>query len=192
MLLSTILAVEASDSGGGNPKVTNFMVEACKNASKKNQYYDPDPMTQEFCVSTLKLDNRSVEAKDLHGLVLVAIEILKGQVAVANGNVKQMLHNTKNGTVAMFNLSFCVVDYDRTVSILNICDTMINEYHGGTGGANDGSRSSALLACLRKLDEPLIDIWLRLPDNSDAEKLPNDYDAVGKLVKLNFCLASTI
>ncbi|KAF7046447.1 hypothetical protein CFC21_055473 [Triticum aestivum] len=192
MLLSTIIAAEASDSGGGNPKVTNFMVEACKNASKKNQYYDPDPMTQEFCVSTLKLDKRSADAKDLHGLVLVAIDILKGQVAAANDNVKQMLHNTKNGTVTMFNLSFCVVDYDRMLSILKICDNMISEYHSSKGGANDGSRSSVLPACLTKLDEPLVDIWLRLVGESELEKLSDDYDAVGKLVKLNFCLASTI
>uniref|UniRef100_A0A8I6Y0C9 Pectinesterase inhibitor domain-containing protein n=1 Tax=Hordeum vulgare subsp. vulgare TaxID=112509 RepID=A0A8I6Y0C9_HORVV len=191
MLLSTTIATESTASGGGNPKATNFMVEACKNASTKSQIYDPNPITQEFCVLSLKLDNRSAEAKDVHSLVHVAIDILKGQVATANDNVKQMMHDTKNGTSTMRSLSFCVVDYNRMVSILSICDTMINEYHGRTGRADDGLLSSELPACVEKVDKPFIDCWLGLL-GMEVKKLLDENIAVGMLVKLNFYLASII
>ncbi|XBI76927.1 hypothetical protein VPH35_070109 [Triticum aestivum] len=191
MLLSNTLAAKSSASGGVKPKVTNFILEACKNASMKNQIYDPNPITHEFCVSTLKLDNRSAEAKDIHSLVHVAIDILKGQVATANDNVKQMLHGTKNGTATMRALSFCMVDYNRMVSILNICDTMIKEYHGRKGRADDGLMSSELPSCVEKVDKPFIDCWLGLLA-MEAKKLLDENFAVGMLVKLNFCLASTI
>uniref|UniRef100_A0A452XFN8 Pectinesterase inhibitor domain-containing protein n=2 Tax=Aegilops tauschii TaxID=37682 RepID=A0A452XFN8_AEGTS len=191
MLLSTTIAAESSASSGGKPKVTNFMVEACKNASMKNKIYDPNPITQEFCVSTLMLDNRSAEAKDLHSLIHIAIDILKGQVAATNGNVKQMLQDTKNGTATMRALSYCMVDYDRMVSILNICDTMIKEYHGRKGGANDGLLSSELPAYVERVDKPFIECWLGLLA-MEAKKLLDENFAVGMSVTLNFCLASTI
>ena len=92
MLLSNAITTQAGGSGGGKPKATSLVVEACKNASGETQ--DPD-VTKEFCLSTLQSDKRSAEAKDLPGLVLVSIDILKGRVTDASVKVKKMLRNAK-------------------------------------------------------------------------------------------------
>ncbi|XBI06097.1 hypothetical protein VPH35_134156 [Triticum aestivum] len=54
-IIFMLLSAQASGSDSGKPKVTKLMVEACKNASINNPYNDP--VTQEFCLSTLQSDN---------------------------------------------------------------------------------------------------------------------------------------
>ncbi|KAF7076624.1 hypothetical protein CFC21_081249 [Triticum aestivum] len=130
MLLSNAITTQAGGSGGGKPKATSLVVEACKNASGETQ--DPD-VTKEFCLSTLQSDKRSAEAKDLPGLVLVSIDILKGRVTDASVKVKKMLRNAKKGTMAMHALSICELQYENVVSTLNICQAMIKDHQGDKG-----------------------------------------------------------
>ncbi|KAF7092893.1 hypothetical protein CFC21_095344 [Triticum aestivum] len=115
ILLSVAITAQTNDSGSGMARVTNLMVEACKNASSYHR--ELKTITHEFCLSTLRSDNRSVEAKDHLELVLVAIDILKGRLTTANHNIEKMLEKAKNGTVAMRDLSTCKVYFDTTMRI---------------------------------------------------------------------------
>ncbi|XBI76775.1 hypothetical protein VPH35_069970 [Triticum aestivum] len=117
MLLSTTIYAQASGYSSSKRKPSDLMVEACKNASI---YIYIRAVPQEFCLSTLQSDSRSTEAKDLHDLVLIAVDITKSRITAASGTVKKMLQNAKKRTVAMRVLSFCVVDYEEMVSILNV------------------------------------------------------------------------
>ncbi|KAF7092892.1 hypothetical protein CFC21_095343 [Triticum aestivum] len=130
MLLSTTIPTQASGSGSGNSNATDLMVEACKNASI-NSYIKTVP--KNFCLSTLQSDIRSIKAKDLHDLVLIAMDIIKVRLTSASAMVKKMLQNAKKGTVRMRVLRFCEVDYEEMASILNICDAMIRNYQGYKG-----------------------------------------------------------
>uniref|UniRef100_A0A453QEQ1 Pectinesterase inhibitor domain-containing protein n=2 Tax=Aegilops tauschii TaxID=37682 RepID=A0A453QEQ1_AEGTS len=147
VLLSTNIPTQASDSGSGNSKATNLMVEACKNASI-NSYIKTVP--EEFCLSTLQSDIRSIKAKDLHDLVLIAMDITKGRLTSASGMVKKMLQNAKKGTVRMRVLRFCEVDYEEMASILNICDAMIRNYQGYKGNM----RFQELASCVNDAYDP--------------------------------------
>ncbi|KAI4986979.1 hypothetical protein ZWY2020_019609 [Hordeum vulgare] len=124
LLLLSAITSQADGSGGGKPKATGLIVEACKNASDKNENMG---VTQEFCLSTLQSDNRSAEAKDLPGLLFVSLDILKGRVIDAGVKVKKMLQNAKKGTVTMYALNICEVEYEKMVSRLNICQAVIKD-----------------------------------------------------------------
>ncbi|KAF7046313.1 hypothetical protein CFC21_055346 [Triticum aestivum] len=147
MLLSMIVSAQAGSSGSGKPKATDLMVEACKNASI--DYYIAT-VPQEFCLLTLQSDKRSTNAKDLHDLVFIAIDITKARVIAASGMVKKMLQNAKKGTVTMRVLTLCEVDYEQMASILNICDAMIKDYQGYKGEM----RSHELAGCVAEAYSP--------------------------------------
>ncbi|KAI4974469.1 hypothetical protein ZWY2020_047749 [Hordeum vulgare] len=147
MLLSTTISTQASSSSSSKRKATNLMVETCENASIYS-YIRTAP--QEFCLSTLLSDNRSTEAKDLHDLVLISIDIIKGRITAASSMVKKMLQNVNKRTVAMRVLSFCEVDYEEMVSILNVCDAMIKDYLG----YNSEMRSHELAVCVAEAYSP--------------------------------------
>ncbi|KAF7046314.1 hypothetical protein CFC21_055347 [Triticum aestivum] len=183
MLLSVVVAAQANDFGGGKLKETNLMVEACKNASSYS--LNPDNVTQEFCLSTLQSNNRSFEAKDLNSLVLITIDILKGRITPARGKVEKMLQNAKKGTVTMRALSFCKLDYDGMVRVLNICDAMIRDYHGD----NSGLPSFELPRCVERVMIPAENCGSELDrDMPGAEALVNENAELVMLVNLNYAL----
>ncbi|KAI4974467.1 hypothetical protein ZWY2020_047747 [Hordeum vulgare] len=147
VLLSTTISTQASSSSSSKGKATDLMVETCENASI---YSYIRPVPQEFCLSTLLSDNRSTEAKDLHDLVLISIDITKGRITAASSMVKKMLQDVKKRTVAMRVLSFCEVDYEEMVSILNVCHAMTKDYLG----YNSEMRSHELALCVAEAYSP--------------------------------------
>ncbi|KAM3206482.1 hypothetical protein ACQJBY_061916 [Aegilops geniculata] len=183
ILLSMANTGEANDSGNGGARVTNLMVEACKNASGYRRGLAN--VTQEFCLSTLLSDNRSVEAKDHLELVLIAIDILKGRLTTAKHNVEKMLQNAKKGTVPMRDLTLCKVYYDTTMRIINICDAMVTDFRGDKGMIN----SFELPRCVDKAGYIVDECWFDLQfDMPWAEALINENDAIGLLVSLDYAL----
>ncbi|VAH22064.1 unnamed protein product [Triticum turgidum subsp. durum] len=82
MLFSLATTAQTNEDVGGKPEKTHFLVEACKNASINSS---DDHITEEFCVSTLRQDKQSDEAKDLRDLALVGVDILKGHIIAASG-----------------------------------------------------------------------------------------------------------
>ncbi|EMS46973.1 hypothetical protein TRIUR3_15004 [Triticum urartu] len=117
MLFSSSIVPHTSGDVGGKPKAADFVTKACKNATAN---YDKEiHLTEKFCVSTLRSDNRSEKAKDLRDLALIGVDILKARVVTANGKVQEMLHKAKTGTSMMRRLTFCKLDYDVTVNTLS-------------------------------------------------------------------------
>ncbi|KAF6991499.1 hypothetical protein CFC21_008576 [Triticum aestivum] len=145
MLFSLATTAQTNEDVGGKPEKTHFLVEACKNASINSS---DDHITEEFCVSTLRQDKQSDEAKDLRDLALVGVDILKGHIIAASGKVKQLMHSVKNGTSTARRLSLCDLDYDAAVTVLNVCNTMLKDYRGPKGGEKDGPLSFYLPDCV--------------------------------------------
>ncbi|KAI4974375.1 hypothetical protein ZWY2020_047655 [Hordeum vulgare] len=166
------------------PKANELMEEACKNASINNPHVDP--VTEEFCLRTLLSDNRSMEAKDLRELLLVAVDILRARVAATGGMVNKMLENTRKGTVPMRVLSFCEVDYESMLSILKICDAMIRDYQGGEGGLRSNELASYVDMAYDCVDE----CGSELDGMPLAGALVNENNKLGMLVKLNTALVA--
>ncbi|KAF7046429.1 hypothetical protein CFC21_055457 [Triticum aestivum] len=195
MLLSPAIAAQSSgDVGGKKPKPNDFMVEACKNASANSLVYDEgsNNVTQEFCISTLRSDNRSADAKNLRDLALIPVDILKERVVIAGGNVKEMLHKTKNSTSPMArNLRICELGYGATVGMLNLCGTFLRDYEGdNTSEDYDGPLSFELYDCVDDLnvcDYCGRDTLLRMPG---AEALVREKDEVHMLINLGMALLS--
>nr|BAK05823.1 predicted protein [Hordeum vulgare subsp. vulgare] len=182
MLLSSAIATQAAGgSGPSKPKATSLMVEACKNASGESD--DPD-VTQELCLSTFQSDNRSAEAKDLPGLVLVSIDILKGRVTDADVKVKRMLQTSKKGTVAMYALSICEVQYENAVRTLNICQAMIKDHPAGH------LQSMHLPRCVDAADYNAIECRINLENVPGVEPLLTDNERLHILFNLNLALVA--
>lgn len=183
ILLSVAITGEANDSSSGGARVTNLMVEACKNTSGYRRGLAN--VTQEFCLSTLQSDNRSVEAKDHLKLVLIAIDILKGRLTTAKHNVEKMLQNAKKGTVTMRDLSFCKVYYDTTMRIINICDDMVTDFRGDKGRL----KSFELPRCVDRAGYPVDECWFDLHfDMPWADALISENREIGMLVSLDYAL----
>ncbi|XBI76773.1 hypothetical protein VPH35_069968 [Triticum aestivum] len=173
MLLSMAITAQANDIGSGKPKETDPMVEACKNASSYS--FNLDNVTHEFCLSTLRSDNRSFKAKDHNNLVLIAIDILKGRIPTASSKWMRAL-------------SFCKLDYDVMVRILNICDAMIRDYHGCNGRLG-GLQSFELPRCVERAVLPAENCGSELErDMPGAEALVNENVELVMLVNLNYAL----
>ncbi|KAI4974383.1 hypothetical protein ZWY2020_047663 [Hordeum vulgare] len=133
MLLSSAIAAQSSADVGGKPKPTDSMVEACKNASNYSRVYKNgyNYVTLEFGISTLQTDNRSANAKNLHDLAFIPVGILKERIVTAGGNVKEMLHNTKNSTSSTSrHLRICEMEYTATASLINFSDALMRDYQG--------------------------------------------------------------
>ncbi|VAH99499.1 unnamed protein product [Triticum turgidum subsp. durum] len=184
MLLSVTTTAQAGGSGGGKPKATNLMVEACKSATFTNPYGDPD--IEQFCLTTLQSYNRSTKAKDLRDLQLVVVDILRGRVTTIVIKVKKMLENIKKGTVPMRVLSLCEVDYDTVVSVINKCDAMIRDYQGDEGGL----RSIKLVRWMDMAYDRVHECSSELVDMPPVGALVNENDELGMLVKLNTVLVA--
>ncbi|VAH99496.1 unnamed protein product [Triticum turgidum subsp. durum] len=184
MLLSMTMMAQADDSGGGKPKATDLMVRACKNASFNNPHVDP--VTEEFCLTTLKSDNRSTKAMDLRELLLVADDILRGRVTTTGSTVKKMLENTRKGTVPMRVLSLCEVDYDTVLSVLKICDAMIRDYQGD----EDKLQSGELVSCVDMAYDSINECGSELVDMPAVGALVNENNELAMLVKLNTALVA--
>ncbi|MBC2899727.1 hypothetical protein CFC21_112550 [Triticum aestivum] len=181
ILLSVAITAETNDSGSGMARVTNVMVEACKNAS--GYHRELKTMTHEFCLSTLRSDNRSVEAKDHLELVLVAIDILKGRLTTANHNIEKMLEKAKNGTVPMRDLSICKVYYDTTMRIVNICDDMVKDFRGDKGRL----KSFELPRCVDRAGYPVDECWFGLQfDMPWADALMSENREIDMVVNLDY------
>ncbi|XBH75194.1 hypothetical protein VPH35_101997 [Triticum aestivum] len=197
MLLSNAITTQAGGSGGGKPKATSLVVEACKNASGETQ--DPD-VTKEFCLSTLQSDKRSAEAKDLPGLldsrsakakdlcdlVVISIDILKGRVSDAGVKVKKMLQNAKKGTLTMYALSICELQYEKVVSTLNVCQAMIRDHQGDKGDL----KSLGLLHCVDMTGETIKECENELGDVRGAEALLRENEGLRILANLNRALVA--
>ncbi|VAI82271.1 unnamed protein product [Triticum turgidum subsp. durum] len=159
MLLSNAITTQAGGSGSGKPKATSLIVEACKNASGETQ--DPD-VTKEFCLSTLQSDKRSAEAKDLPGLVLVSIDILKGRVTDASVKLQ----------------------YENVVSTLNICQAMIKDHQGDKGILH----SLRLPHCVDIAGDTSDECQTDLEDVPGTEALQTDNERLRILFNLNTAL----
>ncbi|KAM3412217.1 hypothetical protein ACQJBY_003731 [Aegilops geniculata] len=183
MLFSSATTAQTNNDIGGKPKRTHFIVEACKNASINSS--EDRHVTEEFCVSTLRQDKRSDEAKDLHDLSLVGVDILKAHVIAASGKVKEMLHSAKNGTSTAHRLSLCEMDYDAAVTILNVCNTMLKDYRGPKGGEKDGPPSFYLPDCVDKASGFVSYCEHELVDMLGKEALYKENIELGKLGDLN-------
>ncbi|XP_044950049.1 uncharacterized protein LOC123399727 [Hordeum vulgare subsp. vulgare] len=182
LLLLSAITSQADGSGGGKPKATGLIVEACKNASDKNENMG---VTQEFCLSTLQSDNRSAEAKDLPGLLFVSLDILKGRVIDAGVKVKKMLQNAKKGTVTMYALNICEVEYEKMVSRLNICQAVIKD--DKEGGLLSFRR---LYHCVYMTDYNIQECGFELPNVRGAEAVLSQNDGLHIELNLNTCLVA--
>ncbi|XBJ26734.1 hypothetical protein VPH35_004099 [Triticum aestivum] len=161
---------------------------ACKNASINSSEYNH--ITEEFCVSTLRRDKRSDEAKDLHDLVLVGVDILKGHIIAASGKVKEMLHNAKNGTSIAHLLRLCELHYDATVTILNISNTMLKDNHGPKGGEKYGPPSYYLPYCVGMASSLVDYCGHELVGMPGQEALYKQNIELGELGSLNVALVA--
>ncbi|KAM3259319.1 hypothetical protein ACQJBY_050861 [Aegilops geniculata] len=193
MLLSSAITAQSSADVGGKPKPTDFMVGACKNASNFSRGYTEgyNYVSQEFCISTLQSDNRSANAKNLRDLALIPVDILKERVVIAGGNVKKMLHNTKNSTSSTArHLRICELNYAATASILNFCDALMRDYQGerSTGHDNDGPLSSKLPECVDKVYEVSSYCALALLAMPGVEALVKERHQLDMLIDLSMAL----
>ncbi|KAM3215031.1 hypothetical protein ACQJBY_067157 [Aegilops geniculata] len=186
MLFSSATTSQTNNDIGGKPKRTHFVVEACKNASINSSEYRH--ITKEFCVSTLRQDKRSDEAKDLRDLALVGVDILKGHIIAASGKVKEMLHSAKNGTSTAHRLSLCELDYDAAVTSLNVCIAMLKDYHGPKGGKKDGPPSFYLPDYVGEASGLVNYCEQELVDMPGQEALYKENIELGKLGDLNVAL----
>ncbi|KAI4974476.1 hypothetical protein ZWY2020_047756 [Hordeum vulgare] len=144
-------------------------------------YHYTATVPQEFCLSTLQSDNRSIEAKDLHDLVFIAMDITKGRVTAANNKVKKMVQNTQKGTVTMHVLTFCEVYYEELAGMLNVCDAMIKDYPGYKGQM----RSEELALCVSTGYYSIIYCGDELHHMPKAEALMKENDELKMLVKMS-------
>ncbi|KAF7076625.1 hypothetical protein CFC21_081250 [Triticum aestivum] len=183
LLLSNAITTQAGGSGSGKPKATSLIVEACKNASGESQ---DTGVTKEFCLSTLQLDSRSAKAKDLCDLVVISIDILKGRVSDAGVKVKKMLQNAKKGTLTMYALSICELQYEKVVSTLNVCQAMIRDHQGDKGDL----KSLGLLHCVDMTGETIKECENELGDVRGAEALLRENEGLRILANLNRALVA--
>ncbi|KAM3215032.1 hypothetical protein ACQJBY_067157 [Aegilops geniculata] len=112
MLFSSATTSQTNNDIGGKPKRTHFVVEACKNASINSSEYRH--ITKEFCVSTLRQDKRSDEAKDLRDLALVGVDILKGHIIAASGKEALYKENIELGKLGDLNVALMAPYWDLT------------------------------------------------------------------------------
>uniref|UniRef100_A0A8R7K416 Pectinesterase inhibitor domain-containing protein n=1 Tax=Triticum urartu TaxID=4572 RepID=A0A8R7K416_TRIUA len=187
MLFSSATTTQTNNDIGGKPERTHFIVEACKNASINSSEYNH--ITEEFCVSTLRQDKRSDEAKDLRDLALVGVDILKGHIIAASGKVKEKLHSAKNGTSTAHYLRLCELDYDATVTILNISNTML-DYHGPKGGEKYGPLSYYLPRIVGMASSLVDYCGHDLVDMPGQEALYKENIDLGKLGSLKVALVA--
>ncbi|VAI20445.1 unnamed protein product [Triticum turgidum subsp. durum] len=193
MLLSSAIAAQSSGDVGGKPKPTDFMVGACKNVSNFSRGHNEGDkyVSQEFCISTLQSDNRSANAKNLHDLALIPVDILKERVVTAGGNVKNMLHNTKNSTSSTArHLRICELDYAATASILNFCDALMRNYQGERSAGHDDDKPlfSKLPECVDKVYEVSSYCAIALLDMPGAEALLKESHQLDMLINLSIAL----
>ncbi|VAH10063.1 unnamed protein product [Triticum turgidum subsp. durum] len=186
MLFSSATTAQTNNDNGGKPKRTHFIVEACKNASINSSEYRH--VTKEFCVSTLQQDKRSDEAKDLHDLALIGVDILKGHIIAASGKVKEMMHSAMNGTSTAQRLRLCEMDYDAAVTILKVCNTMLKDYRGPKGGEKVGPPSFYLPDCVDKASGFVNYCEHELVDMPGQEALYKESIELCKLGDLNVAL----
>ncbi|KAI4974384.1 hypothetical protein ZWY2020_047664 [Hordeum vulgare] len=196
MLLSLAIAAQSRVDVGGKPKTTDFIVEACKNASNFSRGYNEgyNYVTPEFCISTLQSDNRSAGAKDYRDLALIPVDILKERVVTAGGNVKKMLLNTKNSTsTTARHLRICELDYAATASNLNFCDALMRDYQGDRRSEdqdNDGPREYELSECVENVIHVSGYCAFVLPAMPGAEALAKESYELDMLMNLSFSLLS--
>ncbi|EMS55311.1 hypothetical protein TRIUR3_06879 [Triticum urartu] len=197
ILLSSAMAAQSSgDVGGKKPKPTDFMLEACKNAANWSKSYNEgyNYVTAEFCISTLLSDNRSADAKDRRDLALIPVDILKERVVTAGGNVKKMLHSTKNSTsTTARHLRTCELDYTATAGILNFCDALMRDYQGDRRSEdedNDGPLNFELPECVDEANEAWGYRGLALLHIPGAEALVKEGDELQMLMNLSIALLS--
>ncbi|KAF7046327.1 hypothetical protein CFC21_055359 [Triticum aestivum] len=184
VIFSMAITAKANDSGSGRAKVTNLMLEACKNASGYSRDFELH-VTQEFCLSTLQSSNRSVDARDHLDLVLIAIDILKDRLNTANHNVEKMLQNAKKGTVKIRDLYLCKVYYDTTTRIINICDSMFTDYRGDKGEL----QPFELLRWVDRVGFPIDGCMSNLSiEKPRADSLINENFEMAMLVNLGYAL----
>ncbi|KAM3277124.1 hypothetical protein ACQJBY_045127 [Aegilops geniculata] len=193
MLLSSAIAAQSSGDVGGKPKPTDFVVGACKNASNFSPGYNDgyNYVSQEFCISTLQSDNRSANAKNLRDLALIPVDILKERVVIAGGNVKKMLHNTKNSTSSTArHLRICELDYAATASVLTFCDALMRDYQGERTDdhENDGPLSFELPECVDQANEVSGYCGLAFLDMPGAEALVKESNELSMLINLSIAL----
>ncbi|SPT18114.1 unnamed protein product [Triticum aestivum] len=185
MLLSMAITAKANVSSGARAKVTNLMMQACRNASAYSRDGDLRSVTQEFCLSTLQSNDRSVDAKDHLELVLITIDILKGRLTTATRNVEKMLEYSKKGTMTARDLSLCNEHYDTTVKIINMCDAMVMDYRADKGGI----KPFQLPRCVDRAGFPVYDCRIiMLIDMPWADALINENVEMTMLVNLNYAL----
>ncbi|VAH09339.1 unnamed protein product [Triticum turgidum subsp. durum] len=112
MLFSSATTTQTNNDIGGKPERTHFIVEACKNASINSSEYNH--ITEEFCVSTLRQDKQSDEAKDLRDLVLIGVDILKGHIIAASGQEALYKQNIELGDLGSLNVALVAPYWDLT------------------------------------------------------------------------------
>lgn len=183
ILLSLTITAKANESSTSRAKVTDVMVEACKNASGYSR--DLHIVTLELCLSTLQSDNRSLKAKDHLELVLISFDIFKGHLSIANHHIEKMLQNATKGTIMMRDLSLCKLYYDTTVRIINMCDAMVTNYHGEKGVL----KPFELPRCVKKAGFQVDDCGFRLDNDKPwADALINENEQMSVLVNLDYAL----
>ncbi|KAE8813107.1 putative pectinesterase inhibitor domain containing protein [Hordeum vulgare] len=186
VLFSSSIVAHTSGDVGGMPKATDFMTAACKNASANCD--EEIHITEKFCVSTLRADNRSRKAKDLRDLALIGIDILKARVVTANGKVQEMLHDAKKGTSMARHLTVCKLVYEATVTFTNVCTTLLKDYRGPNGGDNDGPASDDLPECVEHVNTLIDYCGYDILHVSGLHALFNENREMSRLAYLNIAL----
>ncbi|XBI06092.1 hypothetical protein VPH35_134151 [Triticum aestivum] len=119
-------------------------------------------LTEKFCVSTLRSDNRSGKAKDLRDLALIGVDILKARVVTANGKVQEI--------------------------ITNVCTALLKDYRGPDGGDNDGPPSFMLPHCVEQVNTLSGYCGHELLDMPELHALFNENLDLSMLAHLNMAL----
>lgn len=188
ILLSMSIAAQTSNVDAGKP-ASDLLVKACKNASiHSDKVYE---ITEKFCISTLRSNNRTVEAKDLRDLALVGVDVLKGRLVTASGKIKEMLRSVKKGTSTARRLNFCEVDCNVTVSVLDVCTALLRDYRGDNSSNNDGPPPFELPDCVEKA-HGLVgycgDQLSGIPPGRDADARLKEFILLSRLAALNTAL----
>lgn len=96
--------------------------------------------------------------------------------------------DAKNGTSMARRLTFCKLDYDVTVSITNVCTTLLKDYRGPNGGDNDGPASFELPECVEQVNTLSGYCGHELLDMPGLHALFNENLEMSRLAHLNMAL----
>ncbi|KAK3132222.1 hypothetical protein QOZ80_6AG0517790 [Eleusine coracana subsp. coracana] len=104
-------------------------------------------VTEETCVSELRSDNRSAQAKDVRDLTFLAIDLVKLSAAAADAKIASMLKEKMDKDTEL-SLRMCRINYDTMARLVPECHAVAELYNSADPGAWGAHR---YFDCIRRL-----------------------------------------